>query len=133
MADASACVQPARTDWSVTSGTRTVHSVPTSVVVTPQRKAASRISVGKVVARADRRATVVVRPSVTGEVRVSVRAGGRTLSKTVMIKAGRRTTVTVGTLPKRASGRAVVTVRLKPQDWKAYASSSRTKAVPVRR
>lgn len=118
---------------AVTSGTRTVHSVPTSVAVTPQRKAASRISVGKVVARADRRATVVVRPSVTGEVRVSVRAGGRTLSKTVMVKAGRRTTVTVGTLPKRASGRAVVTVRLKPQDWKAYASSSRTKAVPVRR
>ncbi|MCD9153345.1 fibronectin type III domain-containing protein [Aeromicrobium duanguangcaii] len=117
---------------AVTSGTRTVHSLPTTVIVAPDRKIASKVAVGKATVKAGRKAAVAVRPSVTGKVRVTVRVGGKKLTRTVTVKAGRKTTVRLGAVPKRARGRAVITVVLNPSDAK-YATSTRTKAVKVKR
>ncbi|MBM9461758.1 metallophosphoesterase family protein [Nocardioides sp. zg-536] len=123
---------------AVTAGTRTVHSAPISVRVTglpaaPDRKVASKVSVGKTVARANRRAAVVVRPSVSGKVRVSVRVAGKTLTRTVTVRQGRKATVRLGKLPRRANGLAVVTVRLTPKDTQRYVASSKVKVVRVKR
>lgn len=120
---------------AVTSGMRTVHSVPTAVVVTDTSKpgkAATSVKIGATKVRAGQRPVVRVRPSASGTVRVTVRVGGRKLTRTVKVKAGRPVKVKLGKLHRRASGWAVVTVRLAPRGGQ-HLPSTGTKLVRVKR
>jgi Purple acid Phosphatase, N-terminal domain/Calcineurin-like phosphoesterase len=119
---------------AVTAGTRTVHSVPTTIRVAQVAKVSTEVTVGKTKVRAGKKATVVVRGSVSGRVRVTVVAGGKKVTSTASVKAGRKATIKLGKLPLRARGDlGVVTVKLTPKDGSQYAPATTTKVVRVNR
>lgn len=120
---------------AVTSGTRTVHSVPTAVLVeavTQPGKSATAVKIGATKVRAGQRPVVRVRANATGTVRVTIRVGSKRLTRVVRVKAGRPATVKLGKLHRRASGWAVITVKLTPQG-KQHLPSQSTKLVRVKR
>lgn len=112
-----------------TAGAHTTTSGTATVVVAKQ---AADVRVMKVKARAGKKAVVRVRSSVDGVAQVTLKRGTKVLRKVVVVTAERPVAVRLGTLPRKGTGKAVVTVVVTPNGLD-HAPSKASKKVVVKK
>jgi hypothetical protein len=113
----------------VTSGTKSVVSNTTSLIV----QGPSKVRVAKQSVRAGKKATVSVVATAAGKATVSVRVNGKTIKRTVTVKADRTTKVTLKKLSRKARGTAKITVKFTPADAAQFTASKAVRSIKVSR